>query len=101
MWEREGLARAGLEVYYTGVQSLDDNPFRDESKPWVHIGVLAERRFGNARVFINAENLLGFRQTRYDPLVSDTTGLGQRRTVDVWGPLEGRTANVGVRLEWK
>jgi iron complex outermembrane receptor protein len=101
MWEREGLARAGVEVYYTGVQSLDDNPFRDESKPWVHVGVLAERRFGDARVFINAENLLGFRQTRYDPLVSDRTGLGQRRTVDVWGPLEGRVANLGVRFSWE
>jgi iron complex outermembrane receptor protein len=99
MWEQEGRARAGVELYYTGPQTLDDNPYRDESKPYLHIGVLAERRFGAARVFINAENLLGYRQTRYDPLVLPSRGLGGRWTTDVWGPLEGRVANVGVRLD--
>ena len=99
MWEQEGRARAGVELYYTGPQTLDDNPYRNESKPYLHIGVLAERRFGPARVFINAENLLGYRQTRYDPLVLPTRGLGGRWTTDVWGPLEGRVANLGVRLD--
>jgi iron complex outermembrane receptor protein len=101
MWEQEGRARAGVEIYYTGVQALDDNPYRDESKPYVHVGVLAERRFGAARVFVNAENLLDFRQTRYDPLLLESPGLGERWTTDVWGPLEGRVANVGVRLDLK
>ena len=100
MWEREGEARAGLELYYTGVQRLDDDPYRDESKPYLHIGVLAERRFGTARVFINAENLLNFRQTRYDPLLRPSLARGPRWTTDVWGPLEGRVANVGVRFAW-
>jgi iron complex outermembrane receptor protein len=98
MWEREGEARAGLEIYFTGRQSLDDNPYRSESKRYVHVGVLAERRFGRARLFINAENLLDYRQTKYDPLVLNSFGLGGRRTTDVWGPLEGRVANFGVRL---
>lgn len=101
MWEQEGRARAGIEVYYTGAQALDDNPYRNRSKPYVHVGVLAERRFGRARLFINAENLLGYRQTKYDPLVLPTRGLGGRWTTDVWGPLEGRVANAGARLEIK
>jgi iron complex outermembrane receptor protein len=99
MWEQEERARAGVEIYYTGTQPLPDNPYRSESRPYVHIGVLAERRFGRARVFINAENLLGYRQTRYDPLVLPARGLGGRWTTDVWGPLEGRVANFGVRLD--
>ena len=99
MWEKEDDARIGVEVYHTGRQSLDDNPYRDESRPYVHVGVLAERRFGQARVFVNAENLLGFRQTRYDRLVLPARGLGGRWTTDVWGPLEGRVANVGIRLD--
>ena len=99
MWEQEERARAGLEIYYTGIQTLADNPYRSESRPYVHIGVLAERRFGRARVFINAENLLGYRQTRYDPLVLPARGMGGRWTTDVWGPLEGRVANFGVRLD--
>jgi iron complex outermembrane receptor protein len=101
MWELEGLARAGLEVYYTGAQTLDHNPYRERSKPYVHIGVLAERRFGRARIFVNAENLLNYRQTRYDPLVLPARGLGGRWTTDVWGPLEGRVANFGVRLDMR
>ena len=99
MFEREGLTRAGLEIYFTGRQSLDDNPYRTVSKPYVHVGVLAERRFGRARAFVNAENLLGYRQTRDDPLVLPSRGRGGRWTTDVWGPLDGRVANVGLRLE--
>lgn len=96
-WEAEGAGRVGLEVYYTGRQALEDDPWRDESRPYVHVGVLVERHVGAARVFVNAENLLGTRQTRWDPLVRPARGLGGRWTNDVWGPLEGRVANVGVR----
>jgi outer membrane receptor for ferrienterochelin and colicins len=99
MWEQEDRARVGVEVYYTGPQALDDNPYRLTSKAYVHIGVMAERRFGRARVYINAENLLDYRQTRSDPLVLPARGLGGRWTVDVWGPLEGRVANLGLRLD--
>jgi outer membrane receptor for ferrienterochelin and colicins len=101
MWEQEDAARIGVEVYYTGPQTLDDNPYRGESEPYVHIGVLAENRFGIARVFVNAENLLGYRRTRYDPLALPSRGLGSRWTTDVWGPLDWRVANVGVRLDAK
>jgi iron complex outermembrane receptor protein len=89
-----------VEVYYTGSQPLDDNPYRATSKPYVHLGILGERRFGPARVFLNAENLLGTRQTDYDPLVLPVRGIGGRWTTDVWAPLDGRTANLGVRLSW-
>lgn len=96
-WESED-ARAGVEVYYTGRQSLTDNPYRAESKPYTHLGALVERRVGAARIFVNAENLFGFRQTRWDRLVRPDRGPGGRWTTDVWGPLEGRTMNVGVRV---
>jgi outer membrane receptor for ferrienterochelin and colicins len=99
MWEQEDRARVGVEVYYTGRQALDDNPYRLTSKAYVHVGVMGERRFGRARVYVNAENLLDYRQTRSDPLVLPARGLGGRWTVDVWGPLEGRVANIGLRLD--
>ncbi len=98
-WEEEGRARVGVELYYTGEQSLDDNPYRARSKPYVHIGTMVERRFGRVRVFLNAENLLGFRQTKYDRLVLPARGIGGRWTTDVWGPLEGRVANLGFRID--
>lgn len=98
-WEEEGRARVGVEFYYTGRQALDNNPYRTMSKPYLHIGAMAERRFGSVRVFLNAENLLGFRQTRHDRLVLPARGVGGRWTTDVWGPLEGRVGNIGLRID--
>jgi iron complex outermembrane receptor protein len=97
--EEEGSGRVGLEVYYTGAQQLDDNPYRVSSKPYVHIGLMAERRLGPVRAFVNAENLLDVRQTRYHPLVLPSVGPGGRWTTDVWAPLDGRVANLGVRID--
>jgi outer membrane receptor for ferrienterochelin and colicins len=97
-WEAEDVGRAGLEIYRTGRQSLADDPFATRSKPYVHVGVLIERHIGAARVFVNAENLLDFRQTREASLVRPTRGPGGRWTTDVWGPLDGRVFNIGVRF---
>ena len=99
MYEEEGRTRAGVEVYYTGRQALEDNPFMAESKPYTHIGVLLERRVGRARFFVNAENLLDVRQTKHHPLVMPTRGPGGRWTTDSWAPAEGRVANAGIRVD--
>lgn len=100
MWEAEGAGRVGVELYYTGRQALDDNPYRDRSRPYVIVGLLAERRMGRARVFVNAENLTDARQTRWDPLVLPGRSPELRWTTDAWAPLEGRVVNAGVRLDW-
>lgn len=55
-----------MEFYYTGRQSLADNPYRTSGRSYVSIGFLAERRFGWWRAFVNAENLGNVRQTRWD-----------------------------------
>lgn len=96
-WEVEDRGRIGLELYRTGVQSLADDPYRSESEAYVHIGVLAERHIGPVRVFVNGENLLDYRQTRAASLVRPSRGPGGRWTTDVWGPLDGRVFNVGIR----
>jgi outer membrane receptor for ferrienterochelin and colicins len=100
MWEAEDRGRVGLELYYTGRQSLDDNPYRSSSRPYLIWGMLAERRVGRARVFVNAENLLDVRQTRWDPLTLPARSPELRWTTDAWAPLEGRSVNAGVRLEF-
>ncbi|HEX8455303.1 MAG TPA: TonB-dependent receptor [Longimicrobium sp.] len=99
MWESEDAGRVGVEFYYTGRQALEDNPFRTESRPYLVLGLLAERRIGHARAFINLENLLDVRQTRFDPLVLPARSAEGRWTTDVWAPLEGRVINAGVRLD--
>jgi len=98
MWEAEGRGRLGLELYHTGVQSLEDNPYRDRSRPYLIVGMLAERTIGRARLFVNAENLLDARQTRWQPLVLPARSAERRWTTDAWAPLEGRVINAGVRL---
>jgi iron complex outermembrane receptor protein len=100
MWERENVGRVGAEFYYTGTQRLEETPFRDVSKPYIVVGVLAERQFGWARLFINGENLTGVRQTRWDPLIRPTRAPDGRWTVDAWQPLEGRNVNGGVRVRF-
>ncbi|MCI0432498.1 MAG: TonB-dependent receptor [Gemmatimonadetes bacterium] len=96
--EREGEGRAGLELYFTGKQSLDGNPYRTSSAPYVIVGVLLEKRFGRVRAFLNLENLTDTRQTRHHPVVLPAPGLFGRRTTDSWAPLEGRVFNGGVRV---
>jgi outer membrane receptor for ferrienterochelin and colicins len=99
MWEAEDRGRVGVEFYYTGVQSLDDNPYRSTSKPYLVVGLLLERRIGPARAFVNAENLLDARQTRWDPLPLPERSPELRWTTDAWAPLEGRSVNAGIRLD--
>lgn len=99
MWE-DDWGRLGFEAYYTGRQDLDDNPYRSRSKPYVELGLLGERHFGNVSVFVNLENLLNIRQTKYDPLVRPSRAPDGRWTVDAWGPTDGFIANGGVRIRF-
>ena len=95
-----GPARIGFEVFYTGRQSLDDNPFRARGLGHVLVGGLVDWAIGNHRIFVNAENLGDVRQTREDPLVRPNRSTDGRWTVDAWAPLEGRTLNAGVRIRF-
>jgi iron complex outermembrane receptor protein len=98
MWEKHGQGRIGIEAYYTGRQSLEDNPYRTRSKSFLHLGVLGELVLGKVSVFANAENILGVRQTRYDPLLRPVRAPGGEWTVDAWAPAEGFILNGGMRL---
>ncbi len=100
MWEDEDRGRIGVELFYTGRQRLEDNPYRDSSVPYWIVGLLAERRFGVIRLFINGENLTNVRQTRHDPVVRPGRHFDGRWTVDAWAPLEGRVVNGGIRISF-
>jgi outer membrane receptor protein involved in Fe transport len=100
MWEKEDVGRVGVELYYTGRQALEENPYRDISEAYVIVGALAERQFGRLRLFINGENLSGVRQTKWEPLLRPTRAVDGRWTVDAWAPLEGRNINGGLRIRF-
>jgi outer membrane receptor for ferrienterochelin and colicins len=93
-----GPARIGFEVFITGRQTLEDNPYRGRGDPYVLWGALLDWNLGRARLFVNAENLSDVRQTIDEPLVRPSRTPDGRWTVDAWAPLDGRTLNAGLRV---
>lgn len=100
MWEEHGTGRIGIEAYYTGRQQLEDNPYRTRSRPYLHLGILGEIVLGHVSLFVNAENLLNVRQTRFDPLLLPQRAPSGEWTVDAWAPLDGFTVNSGLRVRF-
>jgi outer membrane receptor for ferrienterochelin and colicins len=98
VWEDHDRGILGLELYHTGRQPLEDNPYRNQSRGWLHVGVLGELRLEGWSLFVNMENLLGVRQTRWDPLLLPAPGRYGARVTDAWAPLDGFTLNAGVRI---
>src|SRR3546814_826431 len=100
MWEKSGRGKIGLESYYTGRQLLEDNPYRSRSRPYFELGAMGELILGRISLFINAEDLLDIRQTKYVPLLLPQRAPDGAWTVDAWAPLEGRVINGGIRLRF-
>jgi outer membrane receptor for ferrienterochelin and colicins len=100
MWEKHDKGRIGVELYYTGKQPLDDNPYRATGKPYFDLGILGEIVLGKVRLFVNAENILNVRQSKFDPLVRRTRAADGRWTVDAWTSTEGFVLNGGIRLRF-
>jgi outer membrane receptor for ferrienterochelin and colicins len=96
--ENKQRGRIGLELGYTGRQTLEDDPYRNVSEPYLELNALSEIRFGAVSIFVNAINLTNVRQTRFDPLIRPTPRLGGTPITEVWAPLDGRTFNVGIRV---
>jgi iron complex outermembrane receptor protein len=98
-WEKEGVARFGIECYYTGQQRLEYNPYRAFSSPYVLFGAMGERKVAaHVKLFLNLENLGNVRQSRWDPMLLPSRAVDGRWTVDAWAPLDGRVVNGGVRF---
>lgn len=100
MWEKHGRGRIGLEAYYTGAQSLDDNPYRTRGRRYLELGLMGELVLGRISLFVNAENLLDVRQSRHDPILLPRRSPVGAWTVDAWGPTDGRVINGGVRFRF-
>lgn len=100
MWEQHGRGRVGIEAYYTGTQSLDENPYRRTGRPYVELGALGEITFGKVSLFLNLENLLNIRQTDYHSMTLPQRGAEGQWTVDAWAPTDGFVVNGGVRIKF-
>lgn len=100
MWEQHGKFRTGFEAYYTGTQRLNDNPYINESKPYWHLGFLAEITKGRFSWFINLENLLDVKQSDEHPLLLPSRAPSGLWTTDIWSRNDGFIVNGGVRVKF-
>jgi len=100
MWEEHGSHLLGFEAYYTGTQHLEDNPYRDRSAPYWHLGLLGQVTLGQVSFFVNAENLLNVRQTKEDSLLLPEQAPSGRWTTDIWSKNDGFTVNAGLRFQF-
>ncbi|WP_394191429.1 TonB-dependent receptor plug domain-containing protein [Pseudoalteromonas atlantica] len=100
MWEEHGSHLVGFEAYYTGTQHLENNPYRDKSDAYWHLGLLGQITVGRISYFVNAENLLNVRQTKDDSLVLPQQAPSGRWTTDIWSRNDGFTVNAGIRIKF-
>lgn len=100
MWEEHGSHLLGFEAYYTGTQRLENNPYRDKSEPYWHLGLLGQITVGRVSWFVNAENLLNVRQTKEDPLLLSEQTPSGRWTTNIWSRNDGFTVNAGLRVQF-
>ena len=95
MFEEDDNFRLGLEAHYFGPQRLTDGSI---GKSYVSVGFMAEKIWEKFSLFINFENILDARQTRFDTIYTGTRTNPQFR--DIYAPLEGRMINGGIKFNF-
>ncbi|GAA0564308.1 TonB-dependent receptor [Chitinophaga japonensis] len=93
MYEVEEKWKLGLEAYYYSKQALSDGA---TGKPYWICGFMAERLWERFSLFVNFENFLDTRQTRFDSIYTGTVTQPVFR--DIYAPLDGFVVNGGLKL---
>lgn len=86
--------RIGLEAYYFGPQKLSDG--RTGRQYWI-TGLMIEKIWENFSLFINFENFLDTRQTRFDAIY--TGSITNPVFKDIYAPVDGFVVNGGLKLK--
>ena len=93
MYELEDKWKLGLEGYYFSPQFLNDGT-RGRSY-WI-TGFMGERIFNNFSIFLNFENFLDTRQTRFDTIY--TGDINNPVFRDIYAPVDGFVINGGLKI---
>src|SRR5690554_1319956 len=94
MYEVEDKWKVGLEAYYFSPQKLSDGA---TGKQYVLCGFMVEKLWEKFSVYINFENFLDARQTRFDTIYTGTETNPVFR--DIYAPLDGFLINGGIKLK--
>lgn len=94
MYEKEGVCKIGLEAYYFSPQKLSDGL---TGKSYWICGIMGEKFWKQFSIFLNFENLLDTRQTKFDTIYSGNIANPLFR--DIYAPVDGFVVNGGIK--WK
>ncbi|MCF0040665.1 TonB-dependent receptor plug domain-containing protein [Dyadobacter fanqingshengii] len=92
-YEVEEKWKAGLEAYYFSKQQLSDGKTGQE---YVILGFMVERLWERFSIYINFENFLDARQTRFDNIYTGSIATPTFR--DIYAPLDGFVFNGGIKI---
>lgn len=93
MYEIEEKWKVGLEAYYFSKQKLSDGNI---GKDYVICGFMVEKLWEKFSLYINFENFLDARQTRFDTIYTGTVVNPVFR--EIYAPLDGFVMNGGLKL---
>lgn len=95
MYEKHENFWIGLEGYYYSSQQLTGGT---TGQPYWILGVMTEKKFGeNFSLFLNFENILDTRQSRFDTVY--TGNLDDPNFRDIYAPVDGFVINGGFKLK--
>ncbi|HMK26673.1 MAG TPA: TonB-dependent receptor [Chitinophagaceae bacterium] len=93
LYEIEEKWKVGLEGYYFSQQKLSDGAI---GKSYWITGFMAEKLWKRISLYINFENFLDTRQTKFDSIYTGTIVNPVFR--DIYAPLDGFVINGGIKL---
>ncbi|MBU3821080.1 TonB-dependent receptor [Flavobacteriaceae bacterium XHP0103] len=94
MYEKHENFWIGLEAYYYSPQKLNDGATGNSY--WI-LGIMSEKKLGkHFSLFLNLENMLDTRQTRFDTIYTGSFDNPQFR--DIYAPVDGFVINGGFKL---
>ncbi|MEM8900470.1 MAG: TonB-dependent receptor plug domain-containing protein, partial [Bacteroidota bacterium] len=90
VFEQHGKWRIGLESYYTGSQFRSD--YTETRDFWI-VGLMGLRQFKHFSLFLNFENFIDTRQSRYQDIVLPP--VSSPTFAEIWAPTDGFVVNGG------
>jgi len=94
MYEVEEKLKIGLEGYYFSEQRLNDGAV---GKSYWIFGLMTEKLWENFSLFLNFENFLDARQTRFDTIFTGPVTNPTFR--DIYAPVDGFVMNGGIKIK--
>jgi len=92
-YEADEKWKLGLEAYYFSKQKLSDGL---TGRDYLITGFMAERLWEKFSIYINFENFLDARQTRFDSIY--TGAITNPVFRDIYAPLDGFVINGGIKF---